>query len=155
MVSKESLAQITIFSDLDEADMEKIAAITQEKEYLKDTAIFSQTSPGGQLFIVRKGEIKITRSVREKQEHTLTVLKSGEFFGSISFVDGQMHSASAVCVVDSVVSIINKDDFDELTKEYPVLGLKILKRLTLAICDYLRTMNSKFYDMVMYVSLAR
>ncbi len=155
MVSNESLAEISIFSDLNETDREKIAAITQKKEYLKDTSIISQTSPGGQLFIVRKGEIKITRFIRENQEQTLTVLKSGDFFGSLSFVDGQTYSASAVCVADSVVFVIDKSDFDELSDKNPVLGINILKRLTLSICSYLRTMNIKFYDMVQYVSLAR
>ena len=155
MVSKENLAEIAIFSDLNEADRDKIAAISQRKEYLKDTSIISQVSPGGQLFMVHKGEIKIIRSVREKQEQTLTVLRSGDFFGGVSFVDGKMHSASAVCIADTVVFIIDKDDFDQLSEKDPVLGVNILKRLTLSLCAYLRTMNLKFYDMVQYVSLAR
>ncbi len=155
MVEKEDLAAIPIFSDLNETEREKIAAITEEKEFLKNASIISQTSPSGQLFIVQKGEVKITRLIRDQQEQTLAVLKDGDFFGGVSFVDGQKHSASAVCTADSVIFVISKTDFDKLTEEDPVLGVRLVKHLTLSICNYLRTMNIKFYDMVQYVSLTR
>ena len=151
----ESLAAISIFSGLSETEYEKIAAITEKREFEKNTSVFSQTSPGGQLFIVNKGEVKISRLVRGHEEQILAVLKEGEFFGGVSFVDGQAHSASAVCTTETEVFIIDKADFDKLCDEDPALGIRIIKALTLSICNYLRAMNIKFYDMVQYVSLAR
>ena len=155
MVNKEDLAEIPIFSHVDEAGREKIASIIEKRKFLRGTPIFNLASSGKQLFIIHKGEVKITRLIRDRQEQTLALVKNGDFFGALSFVGGGEYSASAVCTVDSVIFVIDKADFDKLSREDPLLGINILKHLTFSICSHLRTMNDKFSDMVQYVSLTR
>lgn len=155
MVTKEDLEKIPLFSGFGDAEREEIASVTERKELLPDTPVFSETDPGGKLYIVYKGEVKITRLIREQEQQTLNKLQDGDFFGGVSFIDGSEHSASAVCTTDSVIFTINKSDFDKLSEKNPMMGIKILQTLILSICSYLRKMNEKFYDMVQYVSLTR
>ncbi len=155
MVNKEDLARIPLFSQLSDAEREKVVSITKKMEFLRDNYIFNQDGSGGQLFIVHKGEVKITRLIREHHEQTLAVLRNGDFLGAVSLIDGKEHSASAVCTADSVIFTIYKADFDKLAQEDTALGLKILKLLTTEVGSFLRTMNSKFIDMVQYVSITR
>jgi len=155
MVTKKDLEKIPFFSEFNDAEREEIASVTEKKELLPDTPVFSQTDPGGKLYIVYKGEVKISRVIRESEEQVLTKLKDGDFFGGISFIDGSQHSASAMSTTDSVIFIIHKSEFDKLSEKNPMLGMKLLKLLTHSICSDLRKMNEKFYDMVQYVSLTR
>lgn len=155
MVTKEDLKKIPLFSELSDTEREELASVTEKKKLLPDIPIFSETDPGGKLFIVYKGEVKISRVIREHEEQTLTRLKDGDFFGGVSFIDGSEHSASAVCTTDSVILTIDKNDFDKISEKNPMMGLKILRLLIRSICSYLRKMNQKFYDMVQYVSLTR
>jgi CRP-like cAMP-binding protein len=155
MVTKEDLEKIPLFSSFSDAEREEMAFITEKKELLRDAPVFNQTDPGGKLCIVHKGEVKITRTIRQQEQHTLLVKKSGDFFGGISLIDGKERSACATCVTDTEIFIIDKTDFDELARKNPLLGIKLLKHITLSICFYLRTMNDKFHDMVKYVSWSR
>jgi CRP-like cAMP-binding protein len=155
MVTKEELEKIPLFSEFSDAEREVVASVVEKKELLPDTLIFGETDPGGKLYIVYKGEVKITRVIREREQQVLNKLQDGEFFGGVSFIDGSDHSASAVCTTDSVIFTIKKSDFDKLTEKDPILGIRILKHLIFSICSYLRKMNEKFYDMVQYVSLTR
>lgn len=151
MVSQEDLAAIPFFAQLSEAERKILASITNKKDFLKDETIFIESSPCRTLFIVQDGEVKITRLVREHEELLLATLKCGDFFGGMSFIDGQKHSATAVCADDLVVLTIDKDDFDEFTRKNPLLGIKILKCIGIEICLYLRIMTYKFHNLVDYV----
>jgi CRP-like cAMP-binding protein len=152
MASEEDLRTIPLFALLSEAERKILVSITNKREFYKDNVIFSEAAPGRTLFIVKSGEVKITRLIRENDEIIMAMCKDGDLFGVISFIDGKEHSATAVCANDVVVFTINKADFDELTPKYPLLGIKILKCIGLENCLYLRAMNSKFHDMVAYVN---
>jgi CRP/FNR family transcriptional regulator len=151
-VSQEYLAPIPLFYKLSKTEREKIASITDKKEFLKGDYIFKQGDLCGHLFIIEKGMVKITRAVRGNQVRTLEKHQSGEFFGGISFIDGKNYFASAICVLDSKIFIIDKVDFNELAKENPLLTIKILKTIIIYYCSTYRKIESKIQNMIKYLS---
>jgi CRP/FNR family transcriptional regulator len=150
-VNKDDLAAIPVFSQLSEVEREAVASITDKKLFFMGNRVFCRGDPGGQLFIVHKGVVKITRSIRGNFEQSLAIKKSGDLFGKVSFFDNQNQYSTAVCVTDSMIFIINKAYFDELTQINPVLGVKILRSINISICSQLRKTNSSFNRMVKYV----
>lgn len=151
MVSKEDLAAIPMFSNLSGEEMDIISSICYKKEYSKDDIIIGENAPGGMLFIVQKGEVKIARLARALKDENLAIHKEGEFFGGISLIDGEKYSASAVCVTDTVTFQISKADFDEMAKKNPPLGIKLLEAISVKNSFHLRRINSKINDMINYV----
>jgi CRP-like cAMP-binding protein len=140
MVNKQTLASIPLFDELSDAEREKIAAITVIKKFSKDIPIFWQNDPADQLFIVYEGKVKISRvdydfekKSKILEEYTLEILRSGDFFGEDSLIDGKEYSSSATCLTDAVVFVINKDDFNQLFQENPVLAHKISRSLALLL----------------------
>jgi CRP/FNR family transcriptional regulator len=152
IVSTKDLMALPIFYRLDEAEREIIASITRKGNYLKDEIIFNQSQSGGQLFVLYKGEVKITRLIRARRNQTLAQLKSGDIFGEETLICGDEHTTSAVCTTDSEIFVIKKDDFDRIAREHPVLGTKILNFVTRSVCSRLRKINAKICDMVDYVT---
>jgi CRP-like cAMP-binding protein len=151
MVSKEDLAAIPMFSNLTDDELEILSSISYKKEYSRDDIVIGENTPGGMLFIVQKGEVKIVRLASALKDENLVTHKDGEFFGGISLVDGEKFSASAVCITDTVTFQISKADFDEMAKKNPSLGIKLLKSISVKNSFHLRTINSKIKDMVSYV----
>lgn len=150
-VNKDNLAAIPVFWQLSDVERGAVASITDKKFFFMGNRVFSQGDPGGQLFIVHKGVVKITRSVRGNFQQSLSIKKSGEIFGKVSFFDNQEQYTTAVCVTDSMIFIINKAYFDELAQINPVLGVKILRSINLSICSQLRITNSSFNRMAKYI----
>ncbi len=153
MIDKKELSGIPLFAELSEAECEEIAGITDKKQFVKDDVISEQNGPSGQLFVVKGGEVKLVRVIRDNQQQTLGKLRSGEFFGRLSFIDGQHHHASVISITDSVILTINGSDFDELARNNPALAQKILIPITATLCSYLRMLNSKVNDLTEYVTL--
>jgi CRP-like cAMP-binding protein len=126
MVSKQTLLTVPLFDKLSDAEREKIASITFTRKFSKDMTIFWQNDPADQFFIVFKGKVKINRidydfekKSKKLGEYTLEVLKSGDFFGEDSLIDGKKYSSSATNLTDSVIFVINKGDFNQLAQENP------------------------------------
>jgi CRP-like cAMP-binding protein len=152
MIDTEELSGIPLFAELNEAEREEIATIVDKKEFLKDNIISGQNGSSGQLFVVKEGEAKVVREIRDNQHQTMGKLKSGEFIGRLSFIDGQKHPTKVVSTTDSVVLSISRNDFNELARKNPTLCRKILIPITATLCSYLRMLNSKVNDLTEYVT---
>jgi CRP-like cAMP-binding protein len=151
-VSQELLAPIPLFYQLSKTEQERIASITDKKEFIKGDYIFKQDDLCRHLFIIHKGLVNITRAIRENQAQTIAKHQSGEFFGGIPFIDSKKYSDSAICVSDSKIFIIDKADFNELAKENPLLTIKILNTIMTYYCSKFRKIESKIQSMTKYLS---
>ncbi len=150
--AKEDLAAMPLFGGISGEGLEKIASITGKKSFLCGTPIFSQSDPGGTLFLLHKGMVKLTRLIRANQLQILSIHEKGDFFGDVSFISNDKHSTSAVCTTDSEISIISKEDFDKLAQQDPALAIKTFKFISISICSRLRAKTTKVSDMVKYIS---
>ncbi len=151
MVDPKLLKKISFFSDLSQEELKSVAEIVNSKSYTPGEVIFSENVSGGELFIIRKGKVKITKMIQEMEKQTLTILKDGEFFGELSLLDGRQHSASAEAIANLDLLIVEKTNFDRFVQDNPVAGYKILRKMTIVIAELLRQMDSKFIDMIKYV----
>ncbi|MDD5772796.1 MAG: cyclic nucleotide-binding domain-containing protein [bacterium] len=151
MVDKAVLKNIPLFKNLDNKELDVIAKIVKEEAYPSEEIIFSENMQGGRLFIIKKGTVKISKTLREGERQNLNILKENEFFGECSFIDSRPHSATAETLKNTDLFIIEKSDFDKLEETNPMCGYKVLRTLTLTINGILRQMDEKFIDMVKYV----
>lgn len=151
MVDKAVLKNIPLFKNLDVKELEVIAKIIKEESYPSEEIIFTENMQGDKLYIIKKGTVKISKTLREGERQNLNILKDSEFFGECSFIDSRPHSATAETIKNTELYVIEKADFDKLEKTNPLCGYKVIRTLTLAINGILRQMDEKFIDMVKYV----
>lgn len=106
---------------------------TSKKEliryYLKDQIIFCENEPGDELYIIRKGSVKITKLISGK-ETMLAVLKEGDIFGEMALLDNRPRSATAIAAENCEMAAINRQNFDRLVIEQPVMAEKLITLLS-------------------------
>ena len=100
--------------------------------YPKDTMIFPEGMPGTELYIIQKGQVKITKIVGDS-EILLAVLKPGDIFGEMSILENKPRSASAVAFEDAYLLAVNKANFERMVKTQP----QIVTRLTTLLSERL------------------
>lgn len=100
------------------------------REYPKNTMIFSEVMPGGELYIIQKGSVKITKIVNDN-EVLLAVLKPGDIFGEMSLIEDKPRSASAIAYEDTQLLAVNKENFARMVKSQP----QIITRLTQLLAE--------------------
>ncbi len=91
-----------------------------EKSLKPGEVLFKQGDPGTEMFLIRSGKIKITRSAGG-QDKTLAVLKEGDFFGEMAVIDGSPRSANAIAAEEVKLLIIDREAFKAHLKSNPMI----------------------------------
>jgi CRP-like cAMP-binding protein len=114
------------------------------RRYADKQIIFCEHEPGDELYIIKKGKVKIVK-YHNNSEIILSVLKEGEIFGELAIVSDKPRNATAISFGTTEVLPINKDSMFKLIKK----SSDLLKRIFTAISQrvwftFIRT-ESKFY----------
>jgi len=101
MENTEVLRKIFLFKGLTSFELIKINRIIKNRRVSKGETIIEENSNGNSIYIVKKGCVKITKMLKNKQIRTLTTLVDFDFFGEMSFIDGYPRSATVVAASDT------------------------------------------------------
>jgi CRP/FNR family transcriptional regulator, cyclic AMP receptor protein len=134
-----TLEATPIFSGLNDLELKKIEVITHEREYSPEETVFHENEPGAGLYIIRTGEIKLTKKGTTGTEVLIATMKDGEFFGELALLDEAPRSANAVSTAKTQILGFYRPDFLSLLQREPKLGSKVLLNLSLILAKRLRT----------------
>ena len=125
---------------------ETLAALEQcmEKRACKAAdKIFARGDTGDELFLIRKGAVRIMLPISEKQNHHLGTFGRGAFFGEMSFLDGGVRSADAVAFSDTELYVLTRKTFDALAEGHKKLALGLMEGLASVLASRLRYTNAE------------
>jgi len=136
------LRTIPIFEGLGFNDLKKIELIVHKRTFMPNEVIFYERQPGAGMYIIKRGLIKLTKTVNEERVK-ISELKDGEFFGEMSLLDDYPRSAEATAVEKTEALGIFRPDLFDLIEHNPKLGYKILLRLSKRLASRLRETTEK------------
>ena len=119
------LAQVDLFCNLPLQSLGKIAEITEEISYDKDSVIIVEGDQGDSLFLLVDGQVEV-----RKGSNTIVALYKGTCFGEMSLLDDQPRSADVVAIKESTCLRIWRDDFEILLDDEPTISKAIMRVLT-------------------------
>jgi CRP/FNR family transcriptional regulator, cyclic AMP receptor protein len=128
------LKSLNIFQDTPENILAEIAPLMTGEEFEKDSLIFNEGEVGECLYIIFKGEVKIS-----KRNMTLDILKEHEVFGELSLLDTETRSATATAYTDCTLFKIDQEPFFDLMEARP----EILRGIIKILSKRLRSLNEK------------
>lgn len=130
MENIELIKKLSIFSELQEEDLEQIAGISIERNYKKNMIIFIEGEPGDAFYYIKSGKIKVFRTYTDGREHIIHILGEGDVFGEATLFSNMPYPASASVYEDAVIGIIRNAELESIVRSSPELSLKIIKILT-------------------------
>ncbi|MCW8803356.1 MAG: cyclic nucleotide-binding domain-containing protein [Ignavibacteriaceae bacterium] len=142
-----SLQTIPLFKSLTNKSITGLLGIIHDRNYIAGEYIFYQADPGIGLYLIREGEVLISRENENGDKITLAVFHKGDFFGELALVDSEKRSASAIANSDTKLSVIFKPDLDEFIEKYPKKGIKILQGIAEITAVRLRTLNEDYFNL--------
>jgi SulP family sulfate permease len=123
-----------------------LAALEQNMEkrsYKAGDKIFKRGDFGDELFLIRKGAVRIMLPLSEKQSHHLGTFGRGAFFGEMAFLDGDVRSADAVVFSDAELYVLSRKTFDTVAEEHKKLALGLMEGLASVLASRLRYTNTE------------
>ena len=146
-----SLKKMVLFANLNEEELKAVREIVTEVDYIADKSVFEEGQDGHTLYLIKSGEVKVTKKDPEGTEQVLALLKDGDIFGEMSFIDGRPHSATVTAVHSTRILQLEKGKFDELVDSHPKAAYKIMKTIVVQVDAIVRRMNTQYVDMLSYM----
>jgi signal-transduction protein with cAMP-binding, CBS, and nucleotidyltransferase domain len=145
MITIQELKSFKLFDGLSDEDLNRLAAIAQQRSHEKGTICFQQGTPASELHLCRSGQVDIV--VRHFEAPTIRVkidtLSEGQAFGWSALVAPYLYKASAICAKKTEEIYFRKEDLFKLFDQVPRVGYVFMKNLAAIISSRLTKYETK------------
>lgn len=135
------LKQIELFSDCDDSVLDKLRHCMYERSVRAGGMIFNRGDEGDEIFLVRRGVVRVLLPLKGGKYHHLTTFGRGDFFGEMAFLDRGRRSADAEAKTDCDLYVLSRKEFNSHVYNDAVLGVRVFARIARAVSLRLRQTN--------------
>jgi CRP-like cAMP-binding protein len=116
------LGRVPLFADLSKRDLSRIASAADERIYREGQVVVKAGDPGKAFYVIVNGRAKVGKGNRTEAE-----LRSGDFFGELSLLDGQARTRNVTALTPLEVIRIERPAFRDLLRKEPNLAIALLE----------------------------
>ena len=121
------LANISLFSNLSNSSLSRLASVSRFKQIEKGETIFFQFDPSASAYIVRTGNISIILNSPDGREMVINEMHNGDLFGELGILTKRSRSTSAIARTKSELLVIPRQAFLNVVEQEPQLALRMLE----------------------------
>ncbi len=129
----DSLREMWILEECDEAALQKLARTCRFRRLPKGSMVFFQSDSGEALYLVLSGSVSILLTSPDGRELVINEVRAGDFFGDLSIITRQPHSAGAITREKSELIMIPAAPFLELLDCQPKAVRRLLESTALRL----------------------
>jgi NTE family protein len=119
---------VPIFKNLHYDELTELASKLKEKEFYRGEILAEEGKAGGEaLYIIESGHLSVEGKESGK---VLATLGKYNFFGEVSLLTGESHSATVKALTDGRLLVLEKKDFEELENKDSSVALRLNKVLS-------------------------
>jgi CRP/FNR family transcriptional regulator len=135
----ELLRRVPLFSELSKAELSGIAEVAIPRSYPKGVRVFHEGDRSDACYIVRSGDLRVTREHPDGRAIALATLGPGDIFGELAMLDGEARSASVESLSECDLLALPAGDVRRLLAATPETTVK----LVVALVRRLREANER------------
>jgi SulP family sulfate permease len=137
------LTELELFKGRKAETMAALEQCMEKRSCKAGDKIFRLGDAGDEIFLIRKGAVRIMLPLSEKQGHHLGTFGRGAFFGEMSFLDGDVRSADAVAFTDTELYVLSRKTFNSLAEEHKKLAVSFMEGIASVLASRLRYTNAE------------
>ncbi len=126
----ELLRSAELLADLGESELRSIANLANRKHYTARDVVVRQADPGGEMFIIVSGHLKVVTSDPEGRDSALNIMGPGQVFGEVTLMDGGPRSATIIALGDVELLSIRREPFIQFLETSPGSAIQLLQVLS-------------------------
>lgn len=145
------LIHFPFFDRLSRHELDLVANHIQIVELNPGEFLFKEGDRGDSVFFIVRGELDVIKEPRSKNywgidNVVITKLSKGRTIGEMSVIDKIPRSATVKAAKPSLLVSFTNTGFDLILKDYPEIGIKILKGMAKLLSLNLRKTSSLLVD---------
>jgi CRP/FNR family transcriptional regulator, cyclic AMP receptor protein len=138
------LQNISLFKGFTQEQMAALDRVTSMTSAKRKNPIYLPGDPSRQVYLLKSGRVKISRTTEDGKELTLALLKPGDIFGEAEVLDDLPRDTLAEALDDTQLCVIQREDFMAMLNKSPDLTLRLAK----LIGSRLRSIEIRIEDLV-------
>lgn len=141
--------KIYLLQDLSDDEIAQVLNRTTARDFPAGDVIIQEGDTGDSMFIMGSGEVEITKQLTlvldddTPKERVMIRLKAedGVYFGEMSLLENETRSATVTALTNCHLLELHQQDFLDLIRRNPGMGVKLLLRLAQVLSRHLRKTN--------------
>ena len=131
----EYLSMVELFWDLSPEEIEQLERATRMVTYQRGRVLYSPDEPAEVLFILKRGEVEISRITLEGKKLVLARVGPGSIFGEMAVLGQRMHRNFAEALTDCLVCVMSRSDVEKLLLGDPRITRRLVHMLGSRIAE--------------------
>jgi CRP/FNR family cyclic AMP-dependent transcriptional regulator len=141
------LPKIALFGGLEEGSLNRIISMLNEHRLERGEIVCKQGDTGREMFLVRSGEVIVSRETETGRRIKMVRMGEGEFFGEMTLIDIQKRSATVIVDKTAIVYSLGNRDLSRLYHEDVPGYVMVLQNICRELSRRLRTTNRRLTEM--------
>jgi sulfate permease, SulP family len=137
------LTRIELVREFDDAALAALSECLVERSCGPGERIFAQGDVGDEIFLMRRGAVRIEFKLDGGKAYHLASFGRGDFFGDMAFLDRGTRSADAVATAATDVYVLSRARFDRMALNHPDMAVKVFARIARALAMRLRRADAE------------
>lgn len=126
----ELLGRVPLFAELSVEELEPVAAVAIPRAFPRGVRVFHEGDDSDACYVVRSGELRVTREHSDGRAIALATLSPGDFFGELAMLDGGSRSASVETLSDAELLALPARDMRRVIAAHGDIAAKLIVALT-------------------------
>ncbi|MFA6141529.1 MAG: SLC26A/SulP transporter family protein [Hyphomicrobium sp.] len=135
------LSEVGLFKKRKAATLAELEQLMGKRSIKAGEKIFARGDIGDELFLIRKGSVRIMLPLPSGMARHISSFGRGDFFGEMAFLDGVARSADAIAFTDVDLFVLSRKTFDAFAEDHKKVGLNLMEGLASVIASRLRYTN--------------
>lgn len=123
------LALCPLFAGLSQWELKSISQLMRLVEYKKEEVVYHEGADASGFYVVVSGRFEAVAVVGGKKK-VLAYLRRGDYFGEMSLLTSQPHSATLKALSDGLTLELRKEDFRKTIESNATISLELSRRLS-------------------------
>ncbi len=111
------------------------------RDFPRGTVLFREGDPGSEMYVVQRGRVEISARVGQV-EKVLSTLGQGEFLGEMSILNRAPRSATATCVEDCQLLVVDARTFEAMIRASSEIAVRMIQKLAARLAEADRQIES-------------
>lgn len=127
-------------------DIEILAKFLDVVKIEKGVTLFEQGDREMFMCLVKQGEVDVFKEDSHQKNRVLAKIGREKTLGEMALIDGQARSATAITATETVMFILNQENFNKMADEHPKVWGTLLLKICKLMSQRLRATSGELVD---------
>lgn len=132
------LEDFDLFKGRKAETLDEIRSLVESRSYKKGEVIYSEGEGKGEIYLIRRGLVRIMLPYPDRNNVHLSTLGKNNFFGEFSFLEGAPHYTDTVAGADTDLYCISRESFEGFSIHHKKAAFHFMQSLATVLAERLK-----------------